>query len=106
LDSGNLTYEAVTFFETLFPQEIAQKADIIWTNACDRYYKLSCTAISYAKTGTVEHGDGTTSRSLLGVMKEYDTAFFIYVEGLRGGDNRCTYIAGILAEELTKLTKG
>ena len=54
----------------------------------------------------MEHGDGTTSRSLLGVMKEYDTAFFIYVEGLRGGDNRCTYIAGILAEELTKLTKG
>ena len=106
LDSGNFTYEAATLFETLFPQEVANQADTIWTNAFDRYYKLSCAAISYAKTGTVEHGDGTTSRSLLGVMKEYDTAFFIYVEGLRGGDNRCTYIAGILAEELTKLTKG
>lgn len=106
LDTGAVSYEAATVFETLFPQEVAQKADTIWTNACDRYYKLTCSAISYAKTGTVEHGDGTTSRSLLGVMKEYDTAFFIYVEGLRGGDSRCTYIAGILAEELSKLTKG
>ena len=106
MDTGAVSYEAATEFETLFPQEVAQQADTIWTNACDRYYKLTCTAISYAKTGTVEHGDGTTSRSLLGVMKEYDTAFFIYVEGLRGGDSRCTYIAGILAEELTKLTKG
>jgi len=106
LDTGAVSYEAVTVFETLFPQEVAHKADTIWTNACDRYYKLTCSAISYAKTGTVEHGDGTTSRSLLGVMKEHDTAFFIYVEGLRSGDSRCTYIAGILAEELSKLTKG
>lgn len=103
LDTGDVSREGKTVMRQLISENVASRADSCWTAACEKYYTFTCDAISYAKTGTIEYDDGTTSRSLLGVMKQYNTAFFVYVEGLPGGDKLCSTIAGVLAEELAKV---
>lgn len=101
LDTGEVSSNAETELRRLFSETVANRADGYWAAACEQYYDLP-DAISYAKTGTAEHGNGKTSRSLIGTMKEYNTAFFIYVEGLKSGDTRCMQIAEVLAAELAQ----
>ena len=103
LDTVKATNEAKTQYRKLFSKNVANRADEIWTSAFENYYNMSRDVISYAKTGTAQQDNGTTSRSLVGVMKEYNTAFFIYVEGLESGNNRCAEIAAVLADELGKI---
>lgn len=102
IDTGDSSYKAKTVQHRLFSKTVASRADDYWTQAYQQYYTISSDLISYAKTGTAEHGNGKTSRSLVGTIKEYDTAFFIYVEGLKSGDDRCIQIAETLADQLSK----
>ena len=103
LDSEKVTGEAETRQRELFSETVAAQADTWWTEACQTYYNLPRDVLSYAKTGTAQVGNGTINRALVGVMKEYDTAFFIYLEDVKSGDNRCTKIAAVLADELAKI---
>lgn len=92
-------YQATYKEKNLFPEDVAKEADAIWKDAFAGYYAPS-DYLRYAKTGTIENGGGKTSRSLLGVLEGQDTAFFIYVEGLPGGDPLCFTIAETLANHL------
>lgn len=97
-------YEAETDTARLFTLETAEDLDAIWENAVNRFYRSGSSAMStkitYAKTGTAELGDGTTNRTLLGVIKEQQVAFMIVVEGLPSGDPLCVTIANTLASVL------
>ena len=101
-DTGKVSEKADTQLRKLVSERVARNADEIWTAACESHYDLY-EKISYAKTGTAQCGDGTINRALVGVLKEYDTAFFIYVEGHSGGNNCCTQIARVLADEIANM---
>lgn len=94
------SYEAEPETVNLIKPEIAEKARSYWRKAYKTYYKDICLGIFMAKTGTAEHGDGTTSRALIGYMEQHRVAFYIYCEGLPGGNKRCQEIAKVLDNQL------
>lgn len=74
-----------------------------WQEAVADYYTNVDDAITLAKSGTAEQGNGTTNRMLMGAMEEYNTAFFILVEGLPSGDPLIYTIANNLVQYLPRV---
>ena len=103
MDDDDVRYESGEAREVkLFSAKVAQQADEIWSEGYETYYWTTNPLISYMKTGTAECGDGVINRSLVGVIKEYNTAFFIYVEDVWSGADHCFAVADALSVELQK----
>lgn len=88
----------------LFSRKTADIMDGLWSEACGTYYRDSWRKLdprwSYAKTGTAQVGDGVENLLLLGVSKEYQTAFMIVVEDHKTGDPYPNEIANVLVQYL------
>lgn len=102
VDTEKQTYSAKSGKDvTLINFATARRVEDVWSKAVEAHYSSRINApISHAKTGTAQLGDGSTNRMLMGVMEEYDTAFYLVVEGLPSGDNLIFDIANKLADIL------
>lgn len=102
LDTGRKLYAATDVrTERLVANEAAQQAREIWKAGYETYYSAGIDAVTYMKTGTAECSDGQINRTLLGVLEEYHTAFFICAEDVWNGCEICFDVLDILVEELT-----
>lgn len=79
----------------------ANTVDELWKKAVDDHYGSALNnAITHAKTGTAEQGDGKVNRLLMGVMEEQNVAFYIVVENNK---SKLIYeIANTLAEYIVR----
>ena len=88
----------------LFSEKAAQILEVKWAQAMETYYRGGAhpcaEAITYAKTGTPELSGASENKTLLGVCKEFQTAFMIVVEDYRDGDPLPIDIANTLVKYL------
>ncbi len=91
----------------LIDPDTARAMDDFWTDAYNTYYGQGsrdlCEIYTCAKTGTAQLGSGLENKLLLGVSKEYHTAFMIVVEHYESGDPTPNQIANALAQQIILL---
>ena len=91
----------------LMGADAARLVKLAWSLAVEEYYhteeKPLSEHITLAKTGTAESDKSANDRLLLGVMEEYNTAFFIIVEDSVGNSGRVFRVANMLAEAVAAM---
>lgn len=84
--------------------ETARLTKMVWELAVKEHYhnedKPLVPEITLAKTGTGEEDNGINDRLLLGVMEEYQTAFFIILEDSAAESGLVFEVANLLAEAI------
>ena len=91
----------------LIAPDTAQLVQSIWSQAVEEHYhtddKPLSEDITLAKTGTAEEDHGDNDRLLLGVMEDYNTAFFIMVKDSEDQNGLIYDVANQLAESVKKI---
>ncbi|MEE0945820.1 MAG: penicillin-binding transpeptidase domain-containing protein [Acutalibacteraceae bacterium] len=98
-------YEASIKQNTYLPEKTAEKMQKHWGKAVEiGYYPAGYSkSITYAKTGTAEtDSKGSKNKTLVGVIEESNTAFYIVVEDWHSGDMLPATIANTLVSVLPK----
>ena len=98
-------YKAKTKTVDYISEKGAEKMQLVWGNAVKQNYHPDgySQLLSFAKTGTAEtDSKGSVNKTLIGVIEEADTAFYIVVEDWHSGEPRPKEIANALASLLPK----
>lgn len=100
-----IIYEAEKDSKELLTEKTAEKMQEYWKTAVENFYHPAgfSERITYAKTGTAQiNNKGGENKTLVGVIEESDTAFYIVVENYKSGDTAPVTIANMLASLLPK----
>lgn len=103
--NDKVIYQAKTQTKDYMSEGGAEKMQLFWGNAVKQNYHTGSysTLIKYAKTGTAEtNSKGSVNKTLVGVIEEADTAFYIVVEDWHSGEVLPAAIANALTSLLPK----
>ena len=102
---GKVLYEVKKETKEMVEGKTAEEMQELWSDAVENFYHKRgfSERITYAKTGTAQiNNKGGENKTLVGVIEESDTAFYIVVENYKSGDVAPVTIANMLATLLPK----